>query len=205
MTDTQVNLILNYARQGGTVVGWGHLAPGNELGWGWDNEIWDSRPQEWRNSFTFGGDYPYGSGWIKHLRNGGDVLKLGDDYFNTRDKNIRKEVVHKLPYAVSPEVSVLTGKSNHNINFLIYRNRSNKKLTLHLLNYNYNLKKDRIKRFKNFTIKIILPPGFIMSGKSVKLISPDFKQVKYPKYDYLGDSLQVRIDSLYVYNLLIIE
>ena len=106
------------------------------------------------------------------------------------------------PYA-PPEI---TSTAPDDVDFLVYVDSTNERLTLHMINYRYNIKSDSIKATKKFFVTLSLPENFSIKGKKAKLYSPDLrnpKNVKIQKKD--ATTIKLTIPKLQYYYLLVIE
>jgi hypothetical protein len=193
ITKRQMNLILNYLKEGGTVIGWGNIGPTNEFG-----HFVKDLPDEWTLLWTKGVHY-HGKGVFVNI----SQSEIGDAYFKDRKLEKRNKIVNGIkPYA-SPEV---TSTAPEDVNFLVYVDSANKRLALHMINYRYNIKIDRIKAAKKFFVTISLPVDFSVTGKNATLYSPDLnnpKNVKIQKKS--ATTIKLKIPKLEYYNLLVIE
>lgn len=193
MTNKQMNLILNYISKGHTVIGWGDIGPGDEF-----NNYVENRPREW-TAFWTEGVHRHGNGEFVNVSN--DFP--GEQYFRDRKLAKKNLMINAIkPYA-PPEVASTAPKD---VDFLVYVDSANERLTLHMINYRYNIKNDRIKATKKFFVTLSLPVDFSVKGKKATLYSPDLnnpKNVKIQKKD--ATTIRLKIPKLEYYNLLVIE
>ena len=194
LTARQIQIILDYVRDGGTVVGWGFLGYADEFD---DWSLTASLPAEWRDFWTVG-THALGSGRFLLLTQS----DLGNAYYHNRSAALRDQIVQAFSGTADAEA---TSTAGDNVNFLAYSNAANSKLVIHMLNYNYNINSDAFATQGFFTLSFRLPYGFSMSGKSVRLISPDFSDIKTVTYSQRGQIIDLGIPSLAIYNLLVIE
>ena len=111
--------------------------------------------------------------------------------------------VQDKPYA-PPEV---TSTAPKDVNFLIYRDSANERLTLHMINYRYKINTDRIRPVKkSFFVTMTLPEDFSIKGKKATMHSPDLNQSMNLKIQSVdAGTIKIAIPQLEYYNLLVIE
>lgn len=195
MSHKQVKLVLDYVFQGGTVIAWGGVGIDDPFG----NNMVDEFPGDWVD-FWFEGSHRYGKGRFVNIEN---TDELGAIYFKNRKTANRNRILNAVtPYA-PPEI---TSTAPENINFLVYADSGNKKITLHMINYRYNIKNDSINPVKNFVVTLALPDGFSLAGKKATLYSPDLanpRKVRIQKKS--ATTIKLKIPKLEYYNLLVVE
>jgi hypothetical protein len=132
------------------------------------------------------------------------LREIGYDYFKDRKLAKRNKIVNPIkPYA-PPEV---TSTAPKNINFLIYTDSANERLTLHMINYRYKINIDRVLAVnKPFVVTITLPEDFSVKGKKAKMYSPDLANPRNVKIQKIRlGTIKLKIPLLKYYNLLVIE
>lgn len=194
ITKRQMNLILDYTAAGGTVIGWGNIGPTDEFG-----HFVDDLHQEWTLFWTKG-VHQHGKGVFVTI----SQSSIGEDYFKDRKPAKRNKIIKGIkPYA-PPEV---TSTAPKDVNFLIYRDSANERLTLHMINYRYKINTDRIRPVKkSFSVTMTLPEDFSIKGKKATMHSPDLNQSMNLKIQSVdAGTIKIAIPQLEYYNLLVIE
>ncbi len=195
ITKRQMNLILNYLKEGGTVIGWGNIGTSDEFG----NPVGKDLPYEWTLLWTKG-IHRHGEGVFVNI----SQSEIGVAYFKDRKLAKRNKIVNPIkPYA-PPEV---TSAAPKDVNFLIYNDSANSRLTLHMINYRYKINTDRILAVnKPFNVTITLPENFSVKGKKARMYSPDLVNPRNVIIRKISPGkIRLKIPLLKYYNLLVIE
>jgi hypothetical protein len=145
LSDAQVDSLLSFVGEGGTLVAWGDTGTHDETG----REI--ERPE--LAALTVPGTHAYGEGWFITLT--GD---LGDDYRQTHDPAVRQQLVSLVnDYAGR----ITTASTVRTLNLLTYERVGGTQLVVHLINYDYDIETDHITATGPFTMTLRPPAGFL--------------------------------------------
>jgi hypothetical protein len=182
-SDSNINTMLDYLENGGIIIAYDQrFASLNE------NFEEVSRP-DLRGFKTRG----------KHI--------YGDGSFIFFDQDIGWEIWAYLnPEAIQTIVDVLfdyadTIVAPQNIQVLPYIKDTS--LVIHILNYDFQAK-DFVKK-ENFLIEVEIPEGISVENRTIKLVSPDFKEELIASYEQNGNILSISVPQLYIWDVLIME
>lgn len=191
MTAEQVQLILDYVRGGGTVVGWGSPGAANEF------QDWSvQREADWRNFWSVGS---------RQVGNGTMTLvsqsDLAREYFTNRTAAARDDMLR----AVAPMAPAEVATNVEHVVGLIYRHAVDDRLAIHLVNYDYNLENDSVREVGPVTVRVRLPAGFDLAGKRVRFLSPDIGEPQAIEYQVADGRATFTVPRLYIYGIIAVD
>jgi len=183
ITDNQKEVIKKYVAEGGRAI---IFDP-------WELNIYKSE-----------GEIKFGKGSfiiIPSLKVEGKLEDLGTAYLLTYNDMIRKNIEKIVNTYI--ESAIIIDGSNREIIAYPYHQYKEKRLVIHLINYDHNLKNDKVKNKRNLRIRI-KKPDFYTEQREAFMISPDFKgRITLPIILRNG-YLELKIPELKVYNIIIL-
>jgi hypothetical protein len=174
ITSTQQQLIKSYVEEGGIAL----VFNPEELGFD-----------------VIQGEQSYGKGrFYFQLEN------TGAAYFQTYQDNYRDDMEMLVTSYIEREISL--SNAHRNIVATPYLQTAEKRVVLHLVNYDRDQWFDSINPKENIAVTIKKPD---FSIGQVSVISPDFPERQILDFTDSGDTLHFIVPSLYIYDVIVIE
>ncbi len=194
LTEHQVDLLLNYTKLGGVLVGFGEVGKYNETG--------DEPNTPLRNEFTSlfnESTVAYGNGTVTSWIN-----DIGTNYYDTYDNTILADFQARLSTVSLPEIVSTFG---NNVTFYQYWDSGTSSMILHLLNYDYNNQSDTFTIHCNESLLITLAPDLVGKNLRVMYYTPDtyFNGTELNYTIEQETSINITIPELSVWGILKIE
>jgi hypothetical protein len=183
ITDNQKEVVKRYVREGGKAV------------------IFDPRDL---NIYESKGEIKFGKGSfiiMPSLEVKGIWQDPGTAYLLTYNDTIRKDIDKTIKTHV--EDSITIEDSNRRIIAFPYYQFGKRRIVIHLINYDHNLKNDEVRTQKNIRIRI-KKPDFYTDPTEAFMISPDFKDKIILPIVVRNDYIELRVPELKVYNIIIL-
>ncbi len=191
MTSAQIQIVLEYVRGGGRVVAWGSPGAANEF------QDWSvARPAEWR-AFWSVGRHPLGTGTFTLVTQ----EDLGREYFTNRSASAREKMLGPIAEVAPPDMAA----SAEPVVAIAYRHRTEDRLVVHLVNYDYSLESDTVRDAGPFEVTVRLPVGFDWSGKRVRLLAPDVAEAEPIEVRIERDRATFVVPRLGIYGLVAVD
>jgi hypothetical protein len=230
LTDSQVEVILEFSKAGGTIVALGDVGITDESG------MQVERPELKALTGQFHSEL--GSGEFYHLRVNffqaegimdEDIHDIASAYFKYYIENndpavtpfldiyeeepiehipdaaadaIRGEIAEVIANAISSRIILDTFSESIGIQAYL-KPGPPQMIFVHLINYDYELQTDTINDQTNIPIAILNPNGF--DAESVRVISPDFDQSEEIDFIIDDDYIKFTIPSLHIWDVIVIE
>lgn len=173
ITEQQKSIIFNYVSQGGMAV----VFDAHALGFDIDE-----------------GNVQYGNGTFIFIHD------IANQYFHTYDDNLRKEIEEVVKkYVESP---LYVENADRKIIAYPYWQPENKRIVIHLVNYDYKKWNDDVAQKKNVNIMIKKPDFDI---KSCYAISPDYEENVTIAPITSGDYVSIKVPSLKIYDVIVLS
>ena len=160
LTDTQVELLLNYTKLGGVLIGIGDVGKYNETG----GTVTSSTRQEFISLFN-GSLNEYGNGKVFSW-----TENIALQYYTNRNTTILTDFRDELESIISPEI---TTDFNTNVTIIQYWDTQRESMLLHFINYNYNSTSETISPQGSHIFTFTLRPE--LQGKTLEILyyTPD--------------------------------
>ncbi len=191
MTAGQVQLVLDYARGGGAVIGWGSPGAANEF------QDWSvEREADWRNSWTVG-TRAVGRGTMTLV----SQSDLAAEYATKRTAAARDQMLRAISAIAPPE----SATNMEHVVALAYRHAAEDRLVVHLVHYDYNLDNDSVREVGPVSVTVRLPEGFSLAGKRARFLSPDFDEPHTVAVQVADGHATFSVPRLYIYGLIAVD
>lgn len=186
ITDQQVQLLLDYVQNGGTIIASGHVGTHDELGRKANRPI--------LQSFMTPGTHSHGNGFFVYYPE-----NIGSQYKGTGDASYRETIVNEVNTYVQPQTEVLTDGI---ASVFAYKKEGTSDMILHLVNYDYDPPTDAFDIKENFIVKVLIDTS--KSWEAVSL-SPDFYGQKVLSTTYNNGYINITIPRLEAYNIIVLQ
>ena len=188
LTDNQVDLLLSYLDSGGRVISFGDIGTRNE-----NNERVD---REKLQHLLVEGTQKHGDGWFVYMDG-----NPGSDNYNERPDPTRKEFARALRELIHP--NILTN-ADENVAMQKYWNSETGANVIHLVNYNYDLDKQRIHTQRDIELEVILNEQ--LQGKELKVYyaSPDQTDIQRLDHKVRAGRVEFQVPELDYYSVVFI-
>lgn len=188
LTDEQVDILLPFVDDGGTIVAWGETGRYDETG----QEV--DRPE--LAALREPGTHAYGNGWFVSL-----TWDPGDAYRQTHDPAVRQQLVSYVSDHADP---VTTTSAERTLNVLAYERLEGKQLVAHLVNYDYDIETDEVEATGSFTLTVKAdPPLLAQDDLQLCLLSPHREEPHLLDFAVEGEELVIPHPGTSVYDVLI--
>jgi len=189
LSDLQIERLLAWVNQGGTLIAFGETGTGNLAG------MTVERPLV--TGWFSPGVHAYGAGKIIRL-----AEDLGSAYWQDRTGAVRE----RLASLLGPSQSVVATPTPTELVVLLDVALGGKALLAHLLNGNYQVAGDLVRDSGPFTLQVLLPPSLRSEGAlQVYLLSPERSAPQLLTATRSGDRLIIPCPSTRIYDLLVIS
>jgi len=172
ITERQKEAIFQYVSQGGKAI----VFDGHALGFDIEE-----------------GELQYGNGTFIFMHD------LGYDYFHSYEDGLREELENVVDSNI--ESPLLVENSDRKIVAYPYYHSENKRVVIHVINYDYTKWGDGIVEKKNVNISI-KKPDFDVKG--CYIISPDYEENMTVMPSYNGDYITITIPLLKIYDVVVL-
>jgi hypothetical protein len=187
MSDKQLDNVLNYVNQGGTVLAFG------------DTGLYDERNNPRKrpklNALMSEGTHKYGMGKFVHVKN-----ELGTTYLENKDAKIRQKVVDLISRQSTDNIKV---SNANNVVTTGYLNKEGSQI-IHIINYNYNPKTQLFNQQNNLNMEVALNKELLGKELEVRYSTPDEEGVKELEYHSSGKTVSFKLPNLKVYGVVFI-
>lgn len=182
ITENQTRVIKQYVKKGGKAI------------------IFDGKPF----GLSGQGVFPYGQGaflLIPAWNYQGEEWDIGNLYFLGYEDSVRKTIAD-LVEQLLPGASVLKNPDRKVVAYPYYSS-AQRTVVVHLLNYDHDLKTDRVVPKSNLVLRIKRPE--FPPEENAILLSPDTNEVLSLKTTYHDDHVEIIIPHLEVYSLVVLR
>jgi hypothetical protein len=191
LSNSQIQLILDYVKSGGTVLAWAEIGIANER----DKEL-TSPERTALNALTTPGSQTHGNGTFIYF-----TEDLGSIYFDERTVGTRDKISQEILARIDRQIEV---DAPNNVDVLGYTSETDQVLIFHIINYNYNIDTDTITPVPSLGFTFQLPTGFEMENKQFYLLSPDRDAPELLNFQQSGNAITTAITGTQFYDVLAI-
>jgi hypothetical protein len=213
LSDDEIEAIEEYVREGGGLVVTGETAIAHEN---------FTRREDYGLSFLTNahlGTEPllqystFGDGKVAYLRGSGRNLEeltgLLGDYLNNVQRGLRPdrqlEVLQSIFDYVLGGEHLLDTNASSRVGITVFR-KGDDSLLAHLVNYDYEEETDFMNCQANILVRLRVPPGFSMEGKTIRVLSPDeSSDCVTLAYTFKEGILEFVVPRLFVYDVIVIS
>ncbi len=194
LTDEQVELLLNYAEQGGILIGIGSVGTRNETG-----EIVNSETRTTFISLFNGSIVSYGSGTVISW-----TSDIALQYLLQRNTTLLEEFENRLSEVFSPEIIT---SFTHNTTIFQYWDPESNAMIFHFLNREYDSKNDVITPQHDVSFKFTLRPELDGLPLEIRFYSPNdyFEGIELTYSSDPNGYVEVTIPKVHIWGILRVE
>ncbi len=191
LSDAQVDLILSFVYQGGTLVTWGGFGDFSE------QNVAKERPD--LLPFSMPGSYDYGQGHIEVLDG-----KQGLMYLETEDPDLRQNLL-SIVKSQSAEVTSYSGPEG--LKFIVQTGDSGHLVAIHAINYGYDLGQSDVPISGLFHMGIKTPAEFsggVTSDFQLYSFSPQRAEIKCLPVSRESSNFEFEHPGISIYEVLVL-